>query len=62
MGHRMTRSEIDSIVSEVGTCPVGNDGESHCVIPVDQMLHLMSRSFNRAQHRNVQQSGGYEMA
>ena len=37
----MARAEIDSIVSEIGTCPVGNDGESHCVIPVDQMLHCL---------------------
>ena len=53
MGHRMSRSEIEGIVSEVGTCgPVagggGRDGDgggatSRCVISADQMLDLISK-------------------
>ena len=54
MGHRMSRSEIEGIVSEVGTCKPGGvaggrDGDgggastSHCVISADQMLDLISK-------------------
>ncbi len=46
MGHRMSRSEIEEIVSEVGTCrPVtGRHGTtSQCVISADQMLDLISK-------------------
>ncbi|KAL3784387.1 hypothetical protein ACHAW5_010538 [Stephanodiscus triporus] len=45
MGHRMSRSEIEGIVSEVGTCPVGQDGTSRCVISADQMLDLISKNW-----------------
>ena len=46
MGHRMSRSEIEGIVSEVGACrpAAGRDGAtSHCVISADQMLDLISK-------------------
>jgi len=43
MGHRMSRSEIEDIVSEVGTCPADDIGKSHCVISANQMLDLISR-------------------
>lgn len=45
MGNRMTRSEIESILSEVGACPVGSEFDrrsSSCVISADQMLSLLS--------------------
>ncbi|KAL3769869.1 hypothetical protein ACHAWU_007075 [Discostella pseudostelligera] len=45
MGNRMTRSEIESILSEVGACPVGNEFDRRslsCVISADQMLSLLS--------------------
>merc|ERR1712194_889573 len=43
MGHRMSRAEIEDIVSEVGTCPVDSSGERHCVISANQMLDLISK-------------------
>ncbi|KAL7537969.1 hypothetical protein ACHAXR_008191 [Thalassiosira sp. AJA248-18] len=50
MGHRMSRSEIDGIVSEVGYCPIGDDGASHCVISSDRMLHLISEKWEEHHH------------
>ena len=50
MGNRMSRSEIEEIVSEVGTCPIGEDGESHCVISSDQMLDLISKNWEDHHH------------
>mmetsp|Transcript_3086 Transcript_3086/g.5833 ORF Transcript_3086/g.5833 Transcript_3086/m.5833 type:complete len:143 (+) Transcript_3086:193-621(+) len=48
MGHRMSRSEIEGIVSEVGTCPIGDSG--HCVISADQMLDLISKNWEEHHH------------
>lgn len=48
MGNRMSRSEIEAILSEVGACPVGSSSRrsssssSSCVISADQMLSLLS--------------------
>ncbi len=56
MGNRMTRTEIECILSEVGACPIWNGSEninrgvdgrsssssSSCVISADQMLSLLS--------------------
>ena len=46
MGDRMSRSEIEVIVSEVGmlnTCPIDGSGERHYVISTDQMVDLISK-------------------
>merc|ERR1712151_1358929 len=44
MGHRMSRSEIEGIVNEVGTCPTGDDAkEVSCVISFKQMIDLISK-------------------
>ena len=45
MGHRIARSEIDEIVSELGECPRGFDEKSSCAISADQMLRLMSKNW-----------------
>eukprot|EP00571_Detonula_confervacea_P014300 CAMPEP_0172298868 /NCGR_PEP_ID=MMETSP1058-20130122/1324_1 /TAXON_ID=83371 /ORGANISM="Detonula confervacea, Strain CCMP 353" /LENGTH=119 /DNA_ID=CAMNT_0013008163 /DNA_START=262 /DNA_END=621 /DNA_ORIENTATION=- len=45
MGHRMSRSEIEGIINEVGTCPLGDDRESHCIISANQMLDLISKKW-----------------
>lgn len=45
-GHKMSRSEIQGIVSEVGSCPIGR--EDDCTITADQMLDLISS--NWAEH------------
>ena len=50
MDHRISRSEIDEIVSEMGTCPNGFDEKSTCVISSDQMLHLMSKNWEEHHH------------
>ncbi|KAL3810390.1 hypothetical protein ACHAXA_004166 [Cyclostephanos tholiformis] len=42
MGHRMSRSEIDDIISEVGSCLL--DGTNQCVISSNQLLDLISKS------------------
>lgn len=47
-GHRMSRSEIQSIVSEVGACPIG--AEDDCVITADQMLDLISNNWAEHHH------------
>ncbi len=55
MGHWMSRSEIEAIISEVGACPIGeHDGEKDCIISADQMLDLMSRNWE--DHRGFHQS------
>eukprot|EP00574_Skeletonema_japonicum_P004322 CAMPEP_0201713972 /NCGR_PEP_ID=MMETSP0593-20130828/624_1 /ASSEMBLY_ACC=CAM_ASM_000672 /TAXON_ID=267983 /ORGANISM="Skeletonema japonicum, Strain CCMP2506" /LENGTH=136 /DNA_ID=CAMNT_0048203193 /DNA_START=69 /DNA_END=479 /DNA_ORIENTATION=+ len=41
-GNRMSRSEIDEILNEVGVCPV-NGGNAQCVISASQMIELMSK-------------------
>eukprot|EP00986_Skeletonema_menzelii_P012532 scaffold6943_cov157-Skeletonema_menzelii.AAC.9 len=41
-GNRMSRSEIDEILNEVGVCPV-NDGDAQCVISASQMIELISK-------------------
>mmetsp|Transcript_26429 Transcript_26429/g.53069 ORF Transcript_26429/g.53069 Transcript_26429/m.53069 type:complete len:136 (+) Transcript_26429:145-552(+) len=41
-GNRMSRSEIDEILNEVGVCPV-NDGNAQCVISASQMIELISK-------------------
>mmetsp|Transcript_19357 Transcript_19357/g.31789 ORF Transcript_19357/g.31789 Transcript_19357/m.31789 type:complete len:137 (+) Transcript_19357:75-485(+) len=41
-GNRMSRSEIDEILNEVGACPV-NDGDAQCVISASQMIELISK-------------------
>ena len=43
MGHRMSRAEIESIVSEVGVSPAASNGERHSYMSDDQMLELISR-------------------
>lgn len=45
MGDRMTRSEIDRIVNEVGTCPVvdAESGERRCVMSTSQLVELISK-------------------
>mmetsp|Transcript_23316 Transcript_23316/g.41755 ORF Transcript_23316/g.41755 Transcript_23316/m.41755 type:complete len:147 (+) Transcript_23316:193-633(+) len=45
MGHRMSRSEIEGIISEVG-----DNGESGCVISENQMLDLISRNWEDHHH------------
>lgn len=50
MGGRMERSELEDIVREVGTCPIGSDGESHCIIYADQMLDLISKNWEEHHH------------
>ncbi|KAL3792314.1 hypothetical protein HJC23_006226 [Cyclotella cryptica] len=47
-GHKMSRSEIQSIVSEVGACPIGK--EDDCVITADQMLDLLSTKWAEHHH------------
>ncbi|KAL7516086.1 hypothetical protein ACHAWX_001142 [Stephanocyclus meneghinianus] len=47
-GHKMSRSEIQSIVSEVGACPIGT--EDDCVITADQMLDLISTKWAEHHH------------
>lgn len=51
MGNRMSRSEIEGIISEVGT-PVDDDsGErSHCVISANQMVDLISKNWEDHHH------------
>lgn len=44
----MSRSEIQSIVSEVGACPIGT--EDDCVITADQMLDLISTKWAEHHH------------
>ena len=41
-GDRMSRSEIEGILSEVGACPI--DGDEDCVISSNQMLNLISKN------------------
>lgn len=51
MGHRMSRSEIESIISEVGTCPHGEDpNEVSCVISSNQMIDLISKKWEDNHH------------
>ena len=45
-GHKMSRSEIQGIVREIGVCPNGREGD--CTITADQMLDLIGR--NWAEH------------
>lgn len=41
MGDRMSRSEIECIVSEIGTYHIADDGESICCVMSDnQMLDI----------------------
>jgi hypothetical protein len=40
-GNRMSRSEIDSILTEVGVCPISGD-KNQCVISASQMIELIS--------------------
>lgn len=45
MGHRMSWSEIDRIVGEVGgNVTIPCDGERHCVMSATQMFDLISKS------------------
>ena len=41
-GNRMSRSEIEEIMNEVGVCPV-NGGSQQCVISASQMIELISK-------------------
>ena len=44
MGHRMSRAEIDEIVSEVGgNVTIPCDGARHCVMSANQMFDLISK-------------------
>ena len=45
MAHRITRSELEGIVSEVGECPLGDDDKANCVISENQMMDLISRNW-----------------
>lgn len=47
-GHRMSRSEIQDIVKEVGACPLGK--EDDCTISCDQMLDLISSNWAEHHH------------
>jgi len=40
--NRMSRSEIDEILKEVGVCPIA-DGNHQCVISASQMFELISK-------------------
>jgi len=43
MGHRMSRSEIEGIMTEFGTGYMGDDGQSnYYLISANQMLDLIS--------------------
>ncbi len=43
MGHRMSLSEIDSIVAEVGgDVTIPRDGKLHCIMSANQMFDLIS--------------------
>ena len=49
-GGRMTRSELDGIVSECGTCPIDDAADSsQCVICENQMLNLISKDWEESQ-------------
>ena len=50
MGHRMSKSEIEGIISEVGTCPIDDSGETQCVISSNQMLDLISKNWEDHHH------------
>ena len=54
MGHRMSRDEIEGIVSEVGSCPLGNDAEAYCILSAEQMLDLMSKNWEEHHHELAQ--------
>ena len=54
-GDKMSRVEIESIVSEMGACPIAIGGElggegSGCIISADQMLDLMSKNWAEHHH------------
>ena len=44
MGSRMSRSELECLVSEVGVCPV-NGRKEDCYMLPDQMLDLISKNW-----------------
>jgi len=47
---KMTRSELDGIVSECGTCPIDDAADSsQCVISENQMLNLISKDWEASQ-------------
>jgi len=47
---KMTRSELDGIVSECGTCPIDDAADSsQCVISQNQMLNLISKDWEASQ-------------
>ena len=47
---KMTRSELDGIVSECGTCPIDDSADSsQCVISENQMLNLISKDWEESQ-------------
>ncbi len=50
MAHRMSRSEIEGIVSEVGSCPLDEQGQPQCVISANQMLDLISKNWEEHHH------------
>lgn len=50
----MSRDEIEGIVSEVGSCPLGNDGEAYCILSAEQMLDLMSKNWEEHHHELAQ--------
>eukprot|EP01083_Nonionella_stella_P027967 77017_1 len=47
---RISRSELDGIVSECGTCPIDDSADSsQCVISENQMLNLISKDWEASQ-------------
>jgi hypothetical protein len=53
MGHRMSRAEIDEIVSEVGgNVTIPCDGARHCVMSANQMFDMLSKDWEESQIRS----------
>lgn len=53
-GHRMSREEIEELVSEVGgdmTIPSSSDGERHSIMSATQLFDLLSRECPQIQSR-----------
>ena len=50
MGSRMSRSELECLVSEVGVCPV-NGRKEDCYMLPDQMLDLISNNWEQQLRR-----------
>ena len=43
-GNKMSRSEIDEILREVGVCPIKDGPSTGCVISASKMIELISKN------------------